>query len=268
MFLSRSALIRSVLIGSFFLIIAIVFFVAAFFINKGEMNPVPSVIAGTVMTCLSALSTFIGIYAESVSKPFAEGTRLVRKELQPKKFIEMYKEKSDGDNVVSRPRFDMLELLYTAYDLTGDKSGRASAIEIMKAEMKPSYKGKIAVYAADEAYRDGDIENGDRLLSYAEEHDGSSTVSAMADAVRKTSKAKAEGDTATEEKYYAGLLSAQGLFKADNAAVLTARWRLYHIFKSSGRDAEAEEHLTYCADHGGNTAIRKAAKAIISRSEK
>ena len=264
MFLSRSSLIKTVFIASFLLLTAVVLFVIAFFIYKGDMDPAPTVTAGVITMCLSALAVFAGIYADGVSKPFAEGTRLVRKDLQPKKFIEIYKEKTEGEGyVIARPRFDMLELLYTAYDLTGDKSGRAFAIEEMKAKMKPKYKGRIAVYAADEQYRQGNIEEGDRLLAYAEKHDGSSTVAAMAEAVRQTSKAAAEGDTETEESYYKGLLSAAGIFKADNAASLFAHYRLYHICKDSGRDKEAAEHLTYCAENGGSTAIRKAAKALL-----
>lgn len=264
MFLTRTALLKTILISSFFLLIGIVLFVIAFFIKKGDIDPAPTVTAGIIAACVSLLSAFIGIYGDGVSKPFAEGTRIVRKDLQPKKFIEMYKEKSeDGVCAVARPRFDMLELLYTAYDLTGDKHGRAFVIEEMKAKMKPSYKGKIAVYAADEAYREGNIKEGDRLLAYAEKHDNSSTVSAMADAIRKTSRAAAEGDTEAEEGYYNGLLSASGIFKADNAASLIAHWRLYQICKNTGRDKEAKEHLTYCAEHGGHTAVRKAAKALM-----
>ena len=264
MFLSRSSLIKTVLIASLLLLIGIALFVVAYYISKGDINPAPSITAGVIMTCLSGVAVFIGIYADGVSKPFAEGTRLVKKDLQPKKYIEMYKEKSEGEGyVVARPRFDMLELLYTAYDLTDDRVGRAFAIEEMKAKMKPKYKGKIAVYAADEQYRQGNIEEGDRLLAYAEKHDTSSTVYAMADAVRKTSKAAAEGDAETEESYYNGLLSAAGIFKADNDAILTAHYRLYHICKNSGRDKEAKEHLTYCAEHGGSTAIRREAKALL-----
>lgn len=264
MFLSRSSLIRTVLIASLLLLTGIVLFVVAYFISKGDMDPAPSVTAGVIMTCLSALAVFAGIYADGVSKPFAEGTRFVRKDLQPKKYIEMYKEKSDGDGyVIARPRFDMLELLYTAYDLNGDKSGRAFVIEEMKAKVSLKYKARIAVYAADSQYKNGNTEEGDRLLSFAEKHDSSSTVSAMADSVRKTSRAAATGDAETEERYYNGLLSASGIFKADSAASLIAHYRLYHICKNSGRDKEAKEHLTYCAEHGGSTAIRRESKALL-----
>lgn len=264
MFLSRSSLIKTVLISSALLLIGAAFFAVAHFVGKGDMNPAPSVTVGIIMFCLSLLNAFAGIYADGVSKPFAEGTRLVRKDLQPKKYIETYKEKSEGDGyVIARPRFDMLELLYTAYDLLDDRRGRAAVIAQMKTKMKPSYKGRIAVYAADEEYRAGNIEEGDRLLAYAEKHDASSTVSAMADAVRKTSRAAKTGDTEAEEKYYIGLLSASGIFKADNAAALLAHRRLYHICKASGRDGDAKEHLTYCAEHGGSTAIRREAKALL-----
>lgn len=264
MFLSRSSLIKTVLFSALLLLVGIVFFVAAFFISKGDVDPAPSITAGIILSCLAAVSAFIGIYADSISKPFSEGTRFVKKDLQPKKYIETYKEKSEGDNyAVARPRFDMLELLYNAYDLLDDKRGRAAVIALMKEKMKPSYKGKIAVYAADEEYRAGNIEEGDRLLSYAENHDSSSTVSAMADAVRKTSRASAEGDTETQEKYYTGLLSAGGIFKADNAATLVAHWHLYQICKDTKRDDEAKEHLSYCIDHGGATAISRKAKALL-----
>ncbi len=264
MFLSRSSLIKAVMIGSFLLLFGVIFFVIAYFVGKGDIDPTPSLTVGVISVCLAVLSVIVGIYADGVSKPFAEATRLVKKDLLPKRFIEIYKEKCEsGDYVIARPRFDTLELLYTAYDLLDDKRGRASVIAEMKEKMKPSYKGRIAVYAADEAYRKGDIEEGDRLLSYAEKHDGSSTVAAMADAVRKTSGAAANGEPETVEKYYGGLLSASGIFKADNAAALTAHWRLYNISKNKGKEDEAKEHLTYCAENGGHTAISKAAKSLL-----
>ena len=264
MFLSRSSLIKTVLFSALLLLIGTVFFIAAYFIGKGDVDPVPSVTVGVILTCLAAVSAFTGIYADSISKPFSEGTRLVKKDLQPKKYIEIFKEKSEGEGyVVARPRFDMLELLYNAYDLLDDKHGRAAVIAAMKEQMKPSYKGKIAVYAADEEYRAGNAEEGDRLLSYAENHDSSSTVSAMADAVRKTSKAAYEKDTETQEKYYTGLLSASGIFKADNASTLVSHWHLYNICKDTGRDEEAQEHLSYCVKHGGATAISRKAKTVI-----
>ena len=264
MFLSRSSLIKTVFIASVLLLIGAVLLIAAYFISKGDMDSAPTVTAGIVMICLSALSAVIGVYADGISKPFAEATRLVRKDLLPKQFIEIYKNAIKGDGyAVVRPRFDTLELLYTAYDLLDDKRGRAAAIVEMKTKLKPSYKPKTAVYAADAEYKNGNIEEGDRLLSYAEKHDASATVAAMADAVRKSSGAAAKGDAATEERYYTGLLSASGLFKADNAAQLIAHYRLYQICNESGRDDEAKEHLKYCAEYGGHTAISKAAKALL-----
>lgn len=264
MFLSRSSLIKTILTASLFFTIAVVLFVVAYLVKKGDLDPSPSLTMGIVMTCLAVISVFIGVYSDGVSKPFVDGARLVRKDLQPKKYIDMYKEKSgDEGYVIARPSFDMLELLYTAYDLTEDKRGRDAVIVEMKAKMKPAYKGKVAVYAADKEYRAGNIEEGDRLLSYAEKHDDSSTVAAMADAVRKTSRAEATGDTASEEIYYKGMLSANGIFKADNAAALLAHWRLYNICKNSGRENEAKKHLTFCADHGGSTTIRREAKALL-----
>lgn len=264
MFLSRSSLIKTVLVSSLLLISGIVLFVIAYYIGKGDTDPAPTVTGGVVMCCLSAVGLFTGIYAEGISKPYSEAQRIVRKDLAPKKYIEYYKEISESSSfVIVRPRFDMLELLYNAYDLTDDRQGRAYAVSEMKKHLSPKYKAKIAVFAADEEYRAGNVEKGDALLSYAASHDTSSTLFAMADGVKKTSRARATGDAETEKKYYTGLLSASGIFKADNAAALAAHYRLYQICKDEGRDDEALDHLKYCAENGGHTAFARAAKALI-----
>jgi len=263
MYLSKNSLVKIILTASAFLIIGAVFFCAAYFIGKSEISPKPTIIIGAVFTSLAFISFPTVIYADGISKPFSEGDRLVRRDLQPEKFILFYKELTNKENsAVIKERYDMLELLYLSYRLLDDRRGALEVVQRMKTELKEKYRPKAAVYYAELLYEKGDVQTADGLLSEAEKKDGGSELCAMVDAARRSARARAVSDRETEEKYYTGLLSAAGIFKADNAAALFAHFRLYEICKEEGRDKEAAEHLKYCAENGGRTAISKLAKKL------
>lgn len=263
MYLSKNSLAKIILTASAFLIIGAVFFCIAYFIGKSEISPKPTIILGAVFTSLAFISFPTGIYADGISKPFAEGNRMVRRDLTPEKFLTYYKDITDKEkNAVVRHRYDMLELLYLSCRLLDDKRGAYEAVQMMKTELGEKYRPRAAVYYAELLYEKGDIKTADGLLSEAEKKDPGAELSAMADAVRMTARARAVKDTETEEKYCTGLLSAAGIFKADNASALIAHYRLYEILKETGRERDALEHLEYCAENGGRTAVSKLAKKL------
>ena len=264
MYLSKNSLAKIILTATAFLLLGAVFFCAAYFISKAGISPKPTLILGIVFTSLALLSFPTGLYAEGISKPISEGNRLVKKELDPEKFLLFYNGITDKEkNAVVRHRYDMLELLLISYQLQADKKGAYSAVQLMKEELSGKYRPKAAVHCAELLYDDKEIETADKLLSGAEEKDGGSELYAMADAVRKTARAHALSDYETEEKFYSGLLSATGIFKPDNAAALLAHYRLYDVCKKTDRETEAKAHLQYCAENGGKTAVRRRAKSLL-----
>ncbi|MBO4423841.1 MAG: hypothetical protein J5879_10395 [Clostridia bacterium] len=267
MFLSKEALIKAILIPALFLPVGIFFFVLSYLIGKSEASPVPCLIAGIVFTLISVVSAPLTVYFEGVSKLYSAGVRLVHKELLPEEFISLYKEKSEpGKNVISRPGYDILEMLYNACDLLDDRAGARVALNKMR-ELKPRFRGRSAVLEAAEAYKRGDIASGDAFLSKAEEKYGSSEVRAAADALRKSERAMASGDFAAAKEYYSGIAGADSVLGPDSDAILKANWYMYIICRKTG-DPASSDYLGYCAEHGGSTAIGRKAGLILRREGK
>ena len=265
MYLSKNSLLKVILISSAFLLLAGVFYVVAYMISKSGLSPKPTVILAVIFTVASFVSLPFGFYADGVSKPFSEGTRLVRRDLQPQAFTAYYKDLTDPEKAaIIRERYDILELLLTSYKLLDDRTGILNTLELMKTSLKAKHKSFAALHFAEDMYENGDIEGADALIAEAEKRNDGAELKALADDMRKSARAKALNDFDTEEKYYNGLLSAKGIFKADNAAALFAHYRLYDICKKTGRERESLEHLQYCAEYGGKTAIARRAKKKLS----
>ncbi len=264
MYLSKGSLVKVIFISSVFLLLGIVFFVAAYFIGRGDISPGPTLTIGIICTAAALISLPVGIYAEGVSKPYSEGLKLLERDMAPDAFIEYYGVISDEErNAVTRPRLDFLELLLSAYYLLEDKKGVKEVLKTMKTSLPPKKQGRVAVRFAEEAYEYGDVGTGDRLLEIAEKKDASATVKALCEDARKSRRARAVRDNECEENYYNGILSASGIFKADRVAAFVAHRRLYELCSAACRDAEATEHLEYCAENGGGVPFAARARAML-----
>ena len=264
MILSRSAVARTVITFLFFLLFGIGAFVFAYFVSRDGQSIKPPVTIGVIFVVLAALSVPLGIYAEGKAKLFSEGTRLVRRQLQPDSFIASYNEKTEAKNAVCRPGYDLLELLLVSYRLKGDVKNARKTVEAMKALPGRSARAKALIAEAELCYENGDVEEGDALISGAKDlKPGSSLIYAMADICERTAKALATGDTQTAETYYNGVLSAPGIMKAEEDAALFAHWQLFRICDGDGRVGDALTHLKACATSPGKTAIKTKALSLL-----
>lgn len=264
MILSKGAVAKIVAVSAGFLLFGAALLATAFFIGKGGQSPTPTLTAGIIFICAAALNVPAGIYSEGKVKPISRGNRLVRKDLDPDGFIAYFNALSSGSNAVFRPGYDVYELLYDAYALTGNLRRSRAQLALMKSSLKPKYLPRIAVLEACAAFEDGDVETGERLLAEAEEKAPASfTVRSMADMARKGAGAFAAGDFAAAEKYYNGVLNGAGLMKAENDALLDAHAKLFRICEAEGKTAEAFRHLRWCAENGGRTALAAKAASLL-----
>ena len=264
MFLRKGTLIRICVTSVVFIIFAAGAFLIAHFIKKGGQSPTPTVTVGIVFAVIAVVNILVGIYAEGMVKPLEEARRLVGKELDPDRFIAYYNAECSADNFISKPGYDISELLLTAYELTGNLRGKRAQLALMKKNLGKRYAAHLTVLEATQAYEDGDTETGDKLLEKAEKKAPASvTIGSMADIARKSARAKATGDLLTAKTYYNGVLNGAGLMKADNAGLLTAHWELFRICEDTGESEEALGHLKWCAEYGGSTAIRSKALALL-----
>ena len=117
MFLTRKALKKiRLLIGTYFALGALSFVIAVIFKLFSIENKF-IIILGFVCFLLGVFFGKIGRYSEGKGKLINIGNKLVNHQLRPAEFIHLYEEKRDSsENVVSKPDFDVLILVVTAYD--------------------------------------------------------------------------------------------------------------------------------------------------------
>ena len=122
-----------------------------------------------MFTAVAFVSLPFGMYADGVSKPFSEGSRLVRRDLQPGAFISYYKDLTDPEKAaVIRHRFDITELLLLSYKLLEDRAGVLNTLNLMKTALPKKYKSFTALYFSEQSYESGDIQTADALVAEAE----------------------------------------------------------------------------------------------------
>ena len=264
MFLNKKALTKIWLLVGAYLVLASFCFLTAIVFAIFELGYTGHIILGCLCLVLAPLSYKIGRYAEGKGKLINKGNQLVSHQLRPAEFIHLYEEKrNDPSNVVSKPDYDVLQLLLTAYDVLGDCASAMETIEQM-ITIAPAKKINIAkllkvslLFDAgrfDEAegiYRDVLSKNLDMMSK------------ALADAVMKSDRALALGDDTTAESFFRQSLT-QKFPKPTPLSTLSAHYHLAGICYRTNRIEEAEEHRNYCIQKGGETVIQqKAAKGEI-----
>ncbi len=87
---------------------------------------------------------------------------------------------------------------------------------------------------------------------------------AMMDIIIKTDRAMAMGDYETAKAYYLQMLENESK-KSDNYAKLARNYKLGEIYENLNDKEKALPYYTYCAENGGETAIRPLAISAIER---
>lgn len=87
---------------------------------------------------------------------------------------------------------------------------------------------------------------------------------ALTDAILKSDRAMVMGDYKTAELYYLTMLE-QAFPKLDNLGKLIAHYKLGEVYEKLQDNEKAVFYYKYCANHGGETAIRLSAKSAIER---
>ena len=87
------------------------------------------------------------------------GNKLVYQELCPAEFIRLYEEKRDSsENVISKPAFEVLSLVVTAYDVLGDTEHELETIDEMFSIASEKKKPLVNLLKAAVLFNIGKIE--------------------------------------------------------------------------------------------------------------
>ena len=199
---------------------------------------------------------FLGRYTEGEGKLINLGNKLIRKELKPAEFIKHYEVlKNSDDLVIKKPSFDVLRVALIAYDLLEDREKTLATVDemIKIASDKKQNLAKILKSALLFSY--GEIQEADILFNDIQKQKLNIVCSGLVDIVLKSDRAMAMGDYKTVEAYHLKTLS-RSFPKLDKVDLLVSNYQLGKVYEKLQNTDKAIEHYQYCANFGGETAIK------------
>ena len=213
------------------------------------------------------LRIVFGILSEGTGKILYSANKLIRTELKPSEFIQVYQGlRSRTDQVVNKPGIEVLQLVTVAYYLLGDRENCLSAVDEMIAAASEKKKALAKLSKASFLFSYNMNEEAEALFAEARASKQSSMCQALADGILKSDRAIAMGDYKTAEAYNLKML-AQTFPKQDNLSKLVRHFTLGEIYEKSKNYEKAIPHYTYCVEYGGETAIKEKAESALEKMQ-
>ncbi len=207
--------------------------------------------------CLYAI--FVGRYAEGKGIHVNKYNELVRKQLKPAEFISYYESlKNSTDLVINKPSAEILHLLISCYDILDDRENAILAVEQMLAVSGNKKKNYAKLIKAALLFSYDRIEEAEALLNEVQSQKLDFMCTALVDDIMKSDRAMAIGDYKTVELYNLKLLERK-FPKLDNLTKLIIHYKLGEVYEKMQDNSKAVTHFQYCADFGGQTALKKSA---------
>ncbi|MBQ5633994.1 MAG: hypothetical protein IIV11_03825 [Clostridia bacterium] len=215
----------------------------------------------TYLTC--ALIALWGLYAEGKGKLLNTAQKLVRVELRPAEFIKQYEAlRSSTDLVINKPSFEALQMLAIAYDALDDRESCLETVKEMIAAAPAKKKVQAELFYVSILFSYERKEEAERLFNEVQTRGLDAVSRMMVDSILKSDRAMVMGDYKTVELYNLQLLE-RSFPKLDNLGKLIVNYKLGEVYEKLGETEEAIARYEYCAENGGETAIRTAASTAI-----
>lgn len=264
MFLTKKSLKKIRLLTVAYLILGVICFAfyAVFTSLFIECNFL--LILGIISWAFGAVFCATGRYAEGKAKLLNMGNKLVLRELRPAEFVRLYEQARDcTNNVVSKPDFDVLQMVSMAYDAMGDTERELETLDQMFLIADDKKKTRVKLLKASVLYSVGRLSEADKLYNEALNEKMDLLAQTTLDAVIKGDRAMALGDFATAEAYHKQML-ARTTIKNIPLSVLVIHFSLATIYYKTERFDEAKIHLDYCVKNGGETGMKSAAADMLN----
>ena len=215
----------------------------------------------TYLTC--ALIALWGLYAEGKGKLLNTAQKLVRVELRPAEFIKQYEAlRSSTDLVINKPSFEALQMLAIAYDALDDRESCLETVKEMIAAAPAKKKVQAELFYVSILFSYERKEEAERLFNEVQTRGLDAVSRMMVDSILKSDRAMVMGDYKTVELYNLQLLE-RSFPKLDNLGKLIVNYKLGEVYEKLGETEKAIARYEYCAENGGETAIRTAASTAI-----
>lgn len=222
-------------------------------------------VLGALLYLFCPLLILWGRYAEGKGILINLGNKLVGHELKPAEFIKRYEDlKSATDLVIKKPSMEILHLVAIAYDSLDDKENCLSAVDEMIAVASEKKKSFAKLIKTSILFSYGMTEEAEALFIEVQGTELNFLCQTLRDSLLKSDRAMAMGDYKTVEIYNLKLL-AQTFPKLNNLSKLLLHFKLGEIYEKLQDKEKAIFYYQYCVNHGGETAIKEAAKNALER---
>jgi len=259
MFLTKKSF-RKILIMAicYFILASIAIFLWAVFNSMG-INENFLLILGIIVYLLCVLIIFWGRYAEGKGKLINLGNKLVRQELKPAEFIRHYEKLKNADDlVIKKLSVDVLRVALIAYDLLNDRENALATVDEMINVASDKKQNLAKLLKSSLLFSYGDNQAAEILFNEIQKQKLNIVCSGLVDVILKSDRAMARGDYKTAEVYHLNVLSR--LFpKPDKIDMLISNYWLGEIYEKLQDTNKAIKHYQYCANFGGETAIKTSA---------
>ncbi len=263
MFLNKKVLTKIWLLTGAYLTLAACCFVSTVVFTCLDMECGTLIVLGILSVILAPLFYKLGRYAEGKGKLLSKGNKLICHELRPAEYIRLYEERRDDPtNVISKPDYDVLQMLVAAYDALEDRTHALETMDQALAVVPEKHRNRAMILKCGLLFNYGKFDEAEVTYRDLTTKDLDMVSKTLMDTVMKSDRAIALGDDATAEAYFRQSLT-QTFPKPTPLSVLYAHYHLAKICQRTNRAEEALEHLHYCIQNGGQTGTQREAEALM-----
>ena len=259
MFLTKKSFRKILIMAICYFLLGSISIFLWFVFNSMGINENFLLFLGIVVYWLCILIVFWGLYAEGKGKLINLGNKLVRNELKPAEFIEQYESlKDSNDLVIKKPGIETLQLLAIAYDSLDDRKNALATVDEMIDIANDKKKAFVNLIKCSFLFSYEYFEEAELLFNEVQKQKLNIMCDGLADAILKSDRAMDIGDYKTVEAYNLQLLE-RSFPKLDNLGKLVTNYKLGEVYEKLQDSSKAATYYQYCADFGGETAIKKSA---------
>ena len=221
-------------------------------------------IIGAVVYALCPLVALWGRYAEGTAKMLNRYNKLVGQQLKPAEFIREYEDlKASPELVVCKPGYNLLGCLCAVYECLNEHE-RALEIADEAISVAGKKKSRAMLLKVSLLFSCGKTEEAESLFDEVKQMKLDLISQGIVDIIRKGDRAMAIGDYKTVVDF--NLVRLEQKFpKLNNLGNLALRYTLAEAYEKLGETENALTYYRYCAEHGGETAIKTTAQMALER---
>lgn len=259
MFLTKKSFRKILVITVCYFLLSSISIVTWAIFNSMEIHEYFLLILGILAYLLCGLMAFVGRYAEGKGKLIKLGNKLVRNELKPAEFLNEYAIlRNSNDLILAKPSIEVLQLVAAAYDSLDQGENALATVDEMISVASEKKKAFAKLFKVSLMFSHGQNEEAEALFNETQKQKLDIISTGFVDGILKNDRAMVMGDYKTVEMYNSSMLQ-QTFPRLDPLGKLVVHYRLGEVYEKLQEPDKASAYYRYCAEFGGETAIKTAA---------